>query len=72
MVGIAQDNMGVHLLKLFRTHGFDGSQCPYRHEGWCVDNAVGSMDSAQPRTGLLAGLDKFIGYSSHFALPLCY
>ncbi|CDN43726.1 Uncharacterized protein BN871_DJ_00080 [Paenibacillus sp. P22] len=63
VIGVAENDMGVHFLELFRAHRLDGSLGADGHERRRLDDAVRGMDAAEPRPGLLAYFDQFVSYS---------
>jgi len=62
MVGVAQDDAGVHGLQFFRRHGLDRRLRADGHECRCFKRTVRRVDDPQACAGLFTGLDVFVRY----------
>ena len=59
MVGVAKNDLRIHLAQLARTHALYRTLCAHRHECWRIDHAVRSCQAAPSRFRLLISRQQF-------------
>ena len=62
VIGISEDDACADLFKVARGHRLYGCLGADRHEAWSINDAVGSVELAETRTGVLIGFNEFVVY----------
>ena len=59
VVGVAQDNLGLHKVKVFGVEGFYRPLSADRHKNWGFNDSVGSREASAAGLAIWVGLKKF-------------
>ena len=62
VIGISEDDACADLFKVTRGHSLYGCLGADRHKAGSINDAVGSVELAETRTGVLIGFNEFVVY----------